>query len=79
MTGLKIQDFPLKGICTINNCSYEQFEQRLKEILNISTEEYFSKIDKDKKYITEFHSEFGAIDKTKEEIDKILKNYEYKI
>ena len=79
LTGLKIQDFPLKGICTINNCSYEQFEQRLKEILNISTEEYFSKIDKDKKYITEFHSEFGAIDKTKEEIDKILKNYEYKI
>ena len=73
LTGLKIQDFPLSGICTINNCSYEQFEQRLKEILNISSEEYFNRIDQDKKFVMEFHSEFGAIDKTREGIDKILK------
>jgi len=72
LTGLQIQDFPLSGICTINNCSYEQFEQRLNEILNISTEEYFNRIDKDKKYVMEFQNQYGAIEAVKKGIDKIL-------
>ena len=74
LTGLQIQDFPLTGICTINNCSYEQFEQRLNEILNISTEEYFKRIDKDKKYVMEFQSQYGAIEVVKKEINKVIAN-----
>ena len=72
LTGLKIQDFPVNGICTINNCSYEQFEQRLNEIMNISIEEYFNKIDKDKNYLMEFKSSYGTIEAIKKGIDKIL-------
>ncbi len=72
LTGLKIQDFPINGICTINNCSYEDFESRLKEILSISTKEYFEKIDKDKSFVMEFKKPLGAIQEIKKEIKKYL-------
>ncbi len=46
-----LYDFPLKGICSINNCDYEQFENRLLTILEISKSDYFSKIEKNKDYL----------------------------
>jgi len=46
-----LYDFPLKGICSINNCDYEQFENRLLTILEISKSDYFSKIEKNKNYL----------------------------
>ena len=73
LTGLKIQDFPINGICKINNCSYEQFEERLTEIMNIPINKYFEKIDKHKNYVMEFKNPFRTIDAIKEKIDKILK------
>ena len=72
LTGLKIQDFPINGICTINDCSYEDFERRLNEILSISTEEYFKKIDKDKSFVMEFRKPLGTIQEIKKEINKYL-------
>ena len=75
LTGLKIQDFPINGICKINDCSYEQFEERLTEIMNIPIKQYFEKIDKNKNYVMEFKNPFGTIDAVKEKIDKILNKY----
>lgn len=74
LTELKLFDFPLKGICEINNCSYEKFEKRLTEVLNISTKEYFKKIDNDRKYLIEFKGKFKAIEKVKSDINKILRS-----
>ena len=73
LTGFKLFDFPINGICTINDCSYEQFEQRLIEVMNISTEEYFKKIDKNKNYVMKFENQYGTIEEIKKEIDKTLK------
>jgi len=44
-------DFPIKGICSLNNCDYDEFENRLSAILEISTNDYFSKIKKNKNYL----------------------------
>ena len=46
-----IYDFPLKGICSLNNSNYEQFENRLSNILELSISDYFSKIEKNKNYL----------------------------
>ncbi len=51
LTKSDLYDFPLKGICSINNCDYEQFENRLLTILEISKSDYFSKIEKNKDYL----------------------------
>ena len=73
LTKLELFDFPLKGICEINNCSYERFEKRLIEVLNISKEEYFKKIDNDRKYLIEFKGKFKAIEVVKSDINKTLR------
>lgn len=68
LTKFKLHDFPINGICKINNCSYEQFEERLSKIMNISTKEYFEKIDKNKNYVMEFKNKFGALEEIKKEL-----------
>ena len=35
LTKEKIYNFPIKGICSINNCNYLSFEKRLINILKI--------------------------------------------
>ena len=74
LTGMQLYNFPLNGICTINNCNYEQFEQRLNEIMTISTKDYFNRIDKDKKYVMEFQSQYATIETIQKEINTTLKN-----
>ena len=68
LTKLKLHNFPINGICKINDCSYEQFEERLSEIMHISTKKYFSKLDRNKKYVMEFKNQFGAIEEIKKEL-----------
>ncbi len=68
LTKFKLHDFPINGICKINDCSYEQFEERLSKIMNISTKEYFEKIDKNKNYVMEFKNQFGALEEIKKEL-----------
>jgi surface carbohydrate biosynthesis protein len=72
LTGFELYDFPLKGICAINNCSYKEFEKRLIEVLNISTKKYFKRINKSSEYIMKFTKKFGAIEAVKNDICKIL-------
>ena len=42
--------------------------------MNISPEEYFKKIDKNKNYVMEFQNQYGTIAEIKKEIDKTSKN-----
>ena len=48
LTNIKILNFPIKKICSINNCNYNNFEKRLSNILFLSRKKYFSKIGKQK-------------------------------
>ena len=73
LTKLKLFDFPLKGICEINNCSYEEFEERLKKVLNISSKNYLKGINKKRKYIIQCAKKISAIKLLKKDIDKILR------
>ena len=74
LTNFKIYDFPINGVCTINNCNYEDFENRLQKILNMSIKDYFYNIDRDKSYIVAFDKELSTIDKIKKKIDIFLKS-----
>ena len=74
LTNFKIYDFPINGFCTINNCNYEDFENRLQKILNMSIKDYFYNIDRDKSYIVAFDKELSTIDKIKKKIDIFLKS-----
>jgi len=74
LTQSSLFDFPLNGICSIQKCSYQEFEQRLKKIMTISSDEYFKEIEKDRKYIMEFNGDYGAINFIKNELDEILMN-----
>ena len=73
LTKLKLFDFPLKGICEINNCRYEEFEERLKKVLNISSKNYLKGINKKRKYIIQCAKKISAIKLLKKDIDKILR------
>ena len=64
-------NFPVNGICTLNNCSYEEFEERLLEIYSISEENYFSKIDKKPDYREKFSKNYSAIDLIREKLTQL--------
>ena len=79
LTNIDRYNFPVDGICTLNNCSYEEFEKRLLEIYSISKEDYFSKIDKKLDYREKFNNSYSAIDLIREKltqlgVDKNLKS-----
>ena len=73
MTQSDIFDFPLKGICSINDCTFEEFEKRLINILNISDDEYFEKLGKDKNYLMEYDKNISSIQIIKNKLDSLLK------
>ena len=54
-------NFPLNGVCTLNNCSYDEFEKRLLQIYSIPTESYFSKIDKRPEYLMKHNTKISSI------------------
>ena len=67
-TKLHMLDFPINGICTLNNFSYEEFEKRLIEIYSISKENFFSKIDKKPGYVMKFNANNSAINLIREKL-----------
>tara|TARA_Y100000996_G_scaffold173606_1_gene134901 strand:+ start:241 stop:1506 length:1266 start_codon:yes stop_codon:yes gene_type:complete len=69
-----IYDFPIKGICSIEDCTFEEFEARLLSIKNMTEEDYFLKLG-DKKIYTmrPADNKFTTIDILKEKIDILLK------
>ena len=58
-----VYDFPIKGLCVIKDCSYEEFEKRLLEIYSIAKEDYFSRIDKNWNSLDKFSNNYSTIDK----------------
>lgn len=54
LTKNNLYDFPIKGICSISNCDYNQFSDRITSILRMEKNDYFSKIDKDKNYLCHY-------------------------
>lgn len=66
---LEFFHFPLNGICKLNSFDYDNFEHRLNYILNISIDEYVSKIDKKISYLIEFDKNYSAIDKIKDKLN----------
>ena len=72
MTKFKLYDFPINGLCTLNNCSYDEFEKRLNNIINLSDDEYFKGLNKDKDQVIAFDKNQSTIEKIRSEIDKNL-------
>tara|TARA_Y100000590_G_scaffold420454_1_gene523166 strand:- start:1607 stop:2092 length:486 start_codon:yes stop_codon:yes gene_type:complete len=68
LTKVDRYNFPVNGICTLNNCSYEEFEKRLLEIYSISKESYFSKIDKKPDYVMRFNKNNSTINLIREKL-----------
>ena len=67
-----IWDFPIKGICWIKNCTFEEFEKRLLEIYKISKKDYFLKLDKSKDYTVTYDEKISTIEILKRKLDYFL-------
>jgi surface carbohydrate biosynthesis protein len=59
-TNNAIWDFPISGICFLKDCEYKNFESRVLEILEISNDEYFLKIDKSPNYVMHYSKDLSA-------------------
>ena len=73
MTKFKLYDFPINGLCTLNNCNYDEFAKRLNNIINLSDDEYFKGLNKDKDNVMVFDKNQSTIEKIRSEIDKNLR------
>ena len=73
LTRFKIYDFSINGLCTLNNCNYDEFAKRLNNIINLSDDEYFKGLNKDKDYVMAFDKNQSTIKKIRLEIDKNLR------
>ena len=63
-------DFPIKGICFLKDCEYDEFEERVMKILSLNKKDYFNKIDHDYKYL--MYPEKNNINKFKNIINSHL-------
>jgi len=74
LTRTNVYDFPIKGICSMKNCTFKEFEKRLLRIYSMSKKNYFSKLSKDKCYTAEYDKKISTIDILKRRIDSFLAN-----
>tara|TARA_B100000953_G_scaffold219560_1_gene181619 strand:+ start:418 stop:1674 length:1257 start_codon:yes stop_codon:yes gene_type:complete len=68
LTKVEVYNFPIGGICSLNNCTYLEFEKRLLEIYSISKESYFSKMDKKPDYVMRFNKNNSTINLIREKL-----------
>ena len=61
-------NFPINGICTLNNCTYEEFENRVLEIYSMPKEIFFSKMEKKPDYVMHFSKNHSTIDLIRERL-----------
>ena len=66
-----IFEFPIDGIFKQTDCSYDEFESKLNEILKLDSKEYLKKIKNNHQFLMKFDNEFSTIDK----ITKIINQY----
>ena len=67
-----IYDFPISGVCSLKNCSYEEFKERVNMIFSMSDKEYFLNISKNFNNLIEFSKDENVIDKIKNSINENL-------
>ena len=72
LTNKEIWNFPAEGLCTLNNCTYNEFEERLSHILKIDNRDYFRKISKNKSFLMNFDENNSAINKINSKINSLL-------
>ena len=60
--------FKLGGICKLIGKDYNEFENRLSEILKMNISQYLSKLDRPPEYIMEFDKDSSAITKVKDHL-----------
>ena len=65
-------DFPIDGICKINDCSFEELESKIDKILKMSTNEYLEKLNMKNRYLMSFDKSHSTIDKIKKTINQYL-------
>ena len=70
LTKADMYNFPISGICSLNNCTYLEFEKRLLEIYSISSEDFLSKIDKKPDYVMKFNKSNSTINLIMEKLSQ---------
>jgi surface carbohydrate biosynthesis protein len=70
LTNFQTFNFPINDICSINNCSYDEFANRLKKILNTPINDYFKNIKPN--YVMAFDEKESTIKKIKLKINESL-------
>ncbi len=71
-TGIKVFDFAINKICSLNNCSYTQFKKRLNYIFNLKEKKYFSLLSKrDKKYLVYSEPKFSRVETLREKLKRL--------
>ena len=63
LTNFDMYNFPIKSICSINNCDYKNFSSRLKRINEMSITDYFQDINPEE--IMAYNSKESTIQKIK--------------
>lgn len=71
-SGFSLFDFPVTGICSMNENNYDDFSARLKLILGSKSNEYFQALDRNPKYVMEFDNKESVIQKTRKIVEKYL-------
>ena len=71
LTKMDRYNFPIEGICTLNNCSYEEFEKRLIDIYSMPKEDYFSKVEEEPNYVMKFNKDISTISLIKKKLSEL--------
>lgn len=69
LTGSDLFDFPISGICSIKNCSFDDFKNRINDILSMDDNTYFSMIEKNKNYLIHYSDPELTLNSIREQIN----------
>lgn len=64
--------FPIKGLCLLQCNGYDEFEKRLKKIIFISKNKYFTKLKNDPKKLVFYNKNYSTNSKIINEIEKYI-------
>ena len=71
-TNNKIWDFPIQGICSLNNLNFEKFEKRVLKLLSISYRNYILNLKTKPKYLIYFSKSNSTLDLLKKRIKSFM-------
>lgn len=69
MSDIRVYDFPIKGICSMNKYDYNKFSRRVDLILKLSRVQYLEQIDNNIEYVIKFSKDDYVIKKTRKLIE----------